>query len=73
MNYCIVAFGIWLCISLIQWFVDGRKNYTGPTMMIDNHVLVATPTQKDSDMVETSFSNGKTSGHDAPVSNTKYA
>ncbi|RAH71859.1 amino acid transporter [Aspergillus aculeatinus CBS 121060] len=30
MNYCVVAFGIILIISLMQWVVDGRKNFTGP-------------------------------------------
>lgn len=35
MNYCIVAFAIILVISLIQWFVDGRKNYTGPKLDMD--------------------------------------
>jgi len=30
MNYCVVAFFIVLVISTVQWFVDGRKNYTGP-------------------------------------------
>ena len=30
MNYCIVAFGIILIISVIQWVVDGRKNFKGP-------------------------------------------
>ena len=35
MNYCIVAFAIILIISLIQWFVDGRKNYTGPKLDMD--------------------------------------
>ncbi|KAL2037835.1 hypothetical protein N7G274_009309 [Stereocaulon virgatum] len=30
MNYCIVAFFIVIVISVIQWFVDGRKNYKGP-------------------------------------------
>lgn len=42
MNYCIVAFGVVFIISLIQWFVDGRKNYTGPKVHVDDHVLVAT-------------------------------
>lgn len=37
MNYCIVAFGIILIISVIQWFVDGRKNFKGPK--IDPEVL----------------------------------
>ena len=29
MNYCIVAFAIIIIISTNQWFVDGRKNFTG--------------------------------------------
>lgn len=37
MNYCIVAFFIVLVIATIQWFVDGKKNFTGP--IIDAHVL----------------------------------
>jgi len=44
MNYCIVAFSVWLAIAVFQWFIDGRKNYTGPKVDIDHHVLVATPT-----------------------------
>lgn len=30
MNYAIVAFGIVLIIAVVQWLVDGRKNYEGP-------------------------------------------
>lgn len=30
MNYCIVALGIVFIVSLFQWSVDGRRNYTGP-------------------------------------------
>ncbi|CAI6088268.1 unnamed protein product [Clonostachys chloroleuca] len=30
MNYCIVAFAVIVIISLVQWIVDGRKNYHGP-------------------------------------------
>jgi len=30
-----------LIISMIQWFVDGRKNYTGPQVQIEDHVLFA--------------------------------
>ncbi|KAI5368226.1 putative amino acid/polyamine transporter I, amino acid permease [Septoria linicola] len=44
MNYCIVAFGIVFIISMIQWFVDGRKNYTGPKLDIEADVLVAIET-----------------------------
>jgi amino acid transporter len=44
MNYCIVAFAIVFIISIVQWFVDGRKNYTGPKVDFDENVLVATQT-----------------------------
>lgn len=30
LDYCVAAFGIILVISTFQWFVDGRKNFTGP-------------------------------------------
>ena len=32
MNYCIVAFAIVLMVSVIQWYVDGKKNYKGPSI-----------------------------------------
>ncbi|OCT46463.1 Choline transport protein [Cladophialophora carrionii] len=35
MNYCVAAFAIVLVISTMQWFIDGRKNYTGPQIDID--------------------------------------
>lgn len=41
MNYCVVAFAIVLIISMIQWFVDGRKNYKGPKVELDDQVLTA--------------------------------
>lgn len=47
MNYCIVAFGIVFLISIIQWFVDGRKNYTGPKIDLDAPVLTATMSPED--------------------------
>ncbi|KAI2787256.1 hypothetical protein POX_f07619 [Penicillium oxalicum] len=30
MNYAVAAFAVILIISVFQWFVDGRKNFTGP-------------------------------------------
>jgi choline transport protein len=33
-----------LLISVAQWFIDGRKNYKGPRVEVDDHVLVAAPT-----------------------------
>jgi choline transport protein len=35
MNYCIVAFAIVIIISVSQWYVDGKKNYTGPKLDVD--------------------------------------
>ncbi|PKY07962.1 amino acid permease [Aspergillus campestris IBT 28561] len=35
MNYCVVAFGIILIVSGVQWFVDGRKNFVGPRIDVD--------------------------------------
>lgn len=54
MNYCIVAFSVWLAIAVFQWFIDGRKNYTGPKVDIDHHVLVATPTFESHEVEKTS-------------------
>ena len=33
-DYCIVAFTIILIISITQWYVDGKKNFTGPPINI---------------------------------------
>lgn len=30
MNYAVAAFGVVLVIAVVQWIVDGRKNYEGP-------------------------------------------
>ncbi|RMZ37662.1 hypothetical protein CA14_004545 [Aspergillus flavus] len=32
MNYCIAAFAVIISISVFQWIVDGRKNFTGPQL-----------------------------------------
>jgi hypothetical protein len=34
-DYCVVAFGIVIIISLFQWVIDGRKNFTGPRISLD--------------------------------------
>jgi amino acid transporter len=47
MNYCIVAFAIVVIISLIQWIVDGRKNYTGPKVDLEELILTATQNEED--------------------------
>ena len=35
MNYCIAAFAIVFIISIVQWFIDGRKNFHGPQLDLD--------------------------------------
>lgn len=37
MNYAVVAFGVVLIIAVVQWLIDGRKNYEGP--IIDAEVF----------------------------------
>jgi len=34
MNYAVVAFAIVLVVSVIQWWVDGRKNFRGPRVEV---------------------------------------
>ncbi|TKX25823.1 putative choline transport protein [Elsinoe australis] len=59
MNYCIVAFGIVLIIAVVQWFVDGRKNYTGPVVEMEDNVLVAPQTNEDPSAGPAWYDNGK--------------
>lgn len=47
MNYCIVAFTIIIIISTVQWFVDGRKNFTGPRVGMGLEVLEAVKSQQN--------------------------
>lgn len=35
LDYCIAALGIIIVISVIQWIIDGRKNFTGPRTDMD--------------------------------------
>lgn len=35
MNYFVAAFAIVFIVSVIQWFVDGRKNYSGPRLDVE--------------------------------------
>ncbi|OWP03137.1 amino acid transporter [Marssonina coronariae] len=36
MNYCVVVFFIIIVISIVQWFVDGKKNFTGPRFDLED-------------------------------------
>ncbi|KAJ6113388.1 hypothetical protein N7523_006705 [Penicillium sp. IBT 18751x] len=46
MNYCIAAFAVIILISVFQWFVDGRKNYTGPRIDLALDGLDTMPTHE---------------------------
>lgn len=48
-DYCIVAFAIIIIISTVQWFVDGRKNFTGPRSDFDIEILEAVPVDQRHD------------------------
>ncbi|KAF1998382.1 amino acid transporter [Amniculicola lignicola CBS 123094] len=50
MNYCIVAFAIIILISTIQWFADGRKNFTGPRTEMGLEILEAVKDQPENPM-----------------------
>lgn len=39
MNYCIAAFAVILLISVVQWVVDGRKNFAGPRITINGELV----------------------------------
>jgi choline transport protein len=45
-DYCIVAFAIIIIISTVQWFVDGRKNFTGPRHDVNLEVLEAVQSEQ---------------------------
>ncbi|OJI96686.1 hypothetical protein ASPVEDRAFT_78444 [Aspergillus versicolor CBS 583.65] len=47
MNYCVAAFAIILIISVFQWIVDGRKNYTGPRVEMTLDSLENIPTEPE--------------------------
>ncbi|CAG8055373.1 unnamed protein product [Penicillium nalgiovense] len=49
MNYCIAAFAVIIIISVFQWFVDGRKNFTGPRTDITLDALDTMPTREEFD------------------------
>ncbi|KIV78501.1 hypothetical protein PV11_10211 [Exophiala sideris] len=64
MNYCVVAFAIVLIVSTIQWFVDGRKNYTGPQIDVDalksGEVVGMAPTESNAERQSgDTLTNGK--------------
>ncbi|RJE26323.1 Gaba permease [Aspergillus sclerotialis] len=47
MNYCIAAFAIIVIISVFQWIVDGRKNFTGPRVNLTGEAAEAYAAEHD--------------------------
>lgn len=43
-DYCVAAFAVIIIISVFQWFIDGRKNYTGPRVDLAMEGLDTMPT-----------------------------
>ena len=48
-DYCIAAFAVIIIISVFQWFVDGRKNFTGPRVDITLDALDTVPTREETE------------------------
>lgn len=61
MNYCIAAFAIIIIISVIQWFVDGRKNYQGPHVEDEIYKFTETQGLQVGNSNEESLDDGKAS------------
>lgn len=61
-DYCVVVFFIILIISIIQWFVDGKKNFTGPRVDVQNGEVIGVDASQEE---ESSFENGKIDKRDS--------
>lgn len=44
-DYCIAAFAVIIMISVFQWIVDGRKNFTGPRLELATEALDTLPAE----------------------------
>jgi len=58
MNYCIAAFTIVCIISMTTWFIDGRKNFTGPKLEEFNNVLTAMESPPNTEIPEMTEQQG---------------
>ncbi|KAF7177489.1 hypothetical protein CNMCM7691_005742 [Aspergillus felis] len=52
MNYAVAAFAVIITISIFQWFVDGRKNFTGPRVDITLDALDAIPVHEEDPTIQ---------------------
>lgn len=71
MNYCVVAFGIVLLICIVQWFIDGRRNYHGPKIVTATNMLPAVGTS-DGMPSEGFESHEKTAAYNGACSHNEY-
>ena len=47
LDYAVAAFAVIIIISVFQWFIDGRKNFTGPRVDITLDALDAVPAHEE--------------------------
>lgn len=47
-----MAFGIIVGISVVQWFVDGRRNFTGPRITFLDDVIAQVGTEEEVHVAE---------------------
>jgi hypothetical protein len=46
-DYAVAAFAVIIIISVFQWFIDGRKNFTGPRVDVTLDALDTVPTHEE--------------------------
>jgi hypothetical protein len=47
LDYAVAAFAVIIIISVFQWFIDGRKNFTGPRVNVTLDALDTMPTHDE--------------------------
>jgi hypothetical protein len=52
LDYCIAAFAVIIIVSVFQWIVDGRRNFTGPRFDMTIDALDAIPTEQEPSIQE---------------------
>ncbi|KAI9374179.1 amino acid/polyamine transporter I [Aspergillus egyptiacus] len=50
-DYCVAAFAVIIMISIFQWIVDGRKNFTGPRVNVTVDELNILPSAPGGDAI----------------------
>jgi hypothetical protein len=47
LDYAVAAFAVIIIISVFQWFIDGRKNFTGPRVDVTIDALDTVHTHEE--------------------------